>query len=101
MEKSFISTLNDKLTFKWREWHGNIYSITCKIDSQGERAVLCWELARHALWPPGGVEREVRGKFKKEGTYIYPWLIHVDVLQKPTQCCKAIIIQLKINESKK
>ena len=29
------------------------------------------------------------------------WLIHVAVWQKPTQYCKAIIIQLKINKLKK
>ena len=34
--------------------------------------------------------------FKREGTYVYLWLIHVDVWQKPTQHCKAIILQLKI-----
>ena len=31
-------------------------------------------------------------------TCVYPWLIHVDVWQKPTQHCKAIIFQLKINK---
>ena len=36
------------------------------------------------------------GRFKKEGIYIYLWLIHVDVWQKPTQYCEAIILQLKI-----
>ena len=40
---------------------------------------------------------EVGGKFKREGTYVYLWLIHVDVWQKPTQYWKAIIFQLKIN----
>ena len=35
------------------------------------------------------------GRFKKEGTYVYLWLIHVDVWQKPTQYCKVIILQLK------
>ena len=45
--------------------------------------------------------REVGGSVKKEGTYVYLWLIHVHVWQKPTQYCKAIILQLKINESKK
>ena len=43
---------------------------------------------------------EVTGRFKKEGTYMYPWLIHVGVWQKPTQYCKAIILQLKINFKK-
>ena len=32
-----------------------------------------------------------------EGTDVYLWLIHVDVWQKPTSYCKAIILQLKIN----
>ena len=30
--------------------------------------------------------------------YTYLWLIHVDVWQKPTPYCKAIILQLKINK---
>ena len=33
--------------------------------------------------------------FRREGTYVHLWLIHVDVWQKPTQCCKAIVLQLK------
>ena len=37
------------------------------------------------------------GKFKRKGTYVYLWLTHVDVWQKPTQYCKAIIRQLKIS----
>ena len=44
---------------------------------------------------------EVRGKFKREGTYVYLWLILVDVWQKPTQHCKACILQLKINKTNK
>ena len=37
---------------------------------------------------------------QKEGAYVYLWLIHVDLWQKPTQFCKAIILQLKINKFK-
>ena len=33
--------------------------------------------------------------------YIFLWLIHVDVWSKPTQFCKVIILQLKINLKKK
>ena len=33
----------------------------------------------------------------KVGTYVHLWLMHVDVWQKPTQYCKAVILQLKIN----
>jgi len=39
--------------------------------------------------------REMGGRFKKEGAYVYPWLILVDVRQKTTKFCKAIILQLK------
>jgi len=37
-------------------------------------------------------EGDGRG-FRREGTYVYLWLIHVDVWQKPTQNWKAIILQ--------
>ena len=39
---------------------------------------------------------EVGGSLTREGTYVYLWLIHVDVWQKPTQYYKPIILQLKI-----
>ena len=35
------------------------------------------------------------GRFKREGTYVYLWLIYADIWQKPTEYCKAIIFQLK------
>ena len=38
------------------------------------------------------------GKFKKDDTCVYLWLIHVFVWQNPTQHCKATIFQLKINK---
>ena len=41
--------------------------------------------------------REIGGRFRREGTYVNLWLIHGDVLKKPTKFCKAIILQLKIN----
>ena len=39
-----------------------------------------------------------KGRFKREGTYVSLWLIHVDVCQKQTPYCKAIILQLDINK---
>ena len=39
--------------------------------------------------------REVEGTFKREGIYVNPWLILVEVLQKTTKFCKAIILQIK------
>ena len=55
------------------------------------------------FYQPSGVGwgEEMGGKFKKEGTYVYLWLIHDDVWHKPTQYCKAIILQLKITILKK
>ena len=38
---------------------------------------------------------------QREGTYIYLWLMHVDVWQKPTKFCKAIILKLKNKYIKK
>ena len=37
---------------------------------------------------------EEGGRFKGEGTYVYLWLIHIDVWQKPREYCKAVILQL-------
>ena len=45
--------------------------------------------------------REVEERLKREETYVYLWLIHADVWQKPTQYCKVIILQLKLNTFKK
>ena len=33
--------------------------------------------------------------------YVHPWLIHVNIWQKPTQYCKALTYQLKVNKRKK
>ena len=43
---------------------------------------------------------EAGGRRKREGIYVYLWLIHI-VWQKPTKHCKAIILQLKIYFLKK
>ena len=54
-----------------------------RVHAQG--AQLCHNLGG---WEMGGYLR-------REGTYVYMWLIHADVRQKPTQYSKAIILQLK------
>jgi len=41
--------------------------------------------------------KEVRERFKREGIFVYVWLIHAVVWQKPTQLCKATVLQLKIS----
>ena len=52
-----------------------------------------------ALWQPRrvGWSSGMGGKVKREGTYVYLWLIHVGVWQKAIQQYKAITLQLKIN----
>ena len=45
------------------------------------------------LWQPRGMG----GRLRREGTYIYLWLIHVVMWQRPIQYHKAIILQLNIN----
>jgi len=49
------------------------------------------------LWDnPEGCRREKDGSGVQDwGTYIHPWLIHVNVWQKPPQYCKVISLQLK------
>ena len=46
-----------------------------------------------ALHQPRGLGQEIGGRFKREGIYVYLWLIHADVGQKTTKFCKAIILQ--------
>ena len=55
------------------------------------KSMLCDKLEG---WDGVGGGREVQ----EGGTHVYLWLIHVDVEQKPTQYCKAIILQLKISK---
>ena len=70
----------------------------CKIDiaignflcvAGNPKPVLCDNLE-------GKTGRELGGGFRREGTYVCLWLIHVDVGQKPIQYCKLVILQLKI-----
>ena len=44
------------------------------------------------------VIQNLKKETKTEGTYIYLWLIHVDVCQRPIQYCKAIMLQLKMKK---
>ena len=51
-------------------------------------------------WDGMGWDGRGEGGFKQEVTCVYLWLIYVDVWQKPSQYCNAIIFQLKINKCK-
>ena len=43
---------------------------------------------RQALWP-------LPEEFRRDGSRVCLWPIHVDVWQRPSQNCKVIILQLK------
>ena len=45
--------------------------------------------------------KEMGQCFGREGAWVNPWMILVDVRQKTTKFCKAIIIQLKNKVQKK
>ena len=63
-----------------------------------ERSAQGWYIGKTQR---DGMGREVGGG-SGWGTHVRPWLIHVNVWQKPLQYCKVIILQLiKINEKKK
>ena len=49
--------------------------------------------------PEGWVGEGGGSRVQDAGTHVHPWLIHVNVWQKPPQYCKVISLQLKqINE---
>ena len=56
----------------------------------GAQPIVCDNLEG---WHGVGVGK----RLKREGMYVYLWLIHVVIWHKPTQHCKAIILKLKIN----
>ena len=56
---------------------------------------MAQETQTGVLYQPRGVGWG--GRFKREGIYVYLWLIHVEAWQKTTKFCKAIILQLKKN----
>ena len=54
------------------------YITICKIDSQWEFAVWLRKLILCNTLE-GWYGREMGGRFKREGIYVYLWLIHVEV----------------------
>ena len=56
------------------------YMTICKIDSQWEFAVWLRKLNRGSVSiQRGGMGREMGGRFKRKGIYVYLWLIHIEV----------------------
>ena len=79
-----------------REWHGRIYTTTCRMDGWWEAAashreissVLCDHLEG---WDREG-ERETH-EGRDMGICVYLWLIHFVIQQKLTHHCRAITLQ--------
>ena len=55
------------------------YMTICKIDSQREFAVWLRKLKQRLCIHLEGWGGEVGERFKREGMYVYLWLIHVEV----------------------
>ena len=67
------------------EMHGKsnmeTYITICKIYSQQEFAVLLRKLKQGlCINLEGWKWRELGGRFKREGIYLYLWLIHAEIL---------------------
>ena len=57
-----------------------IYITICIIDSQWELSVWLGKLKQGlCINLEGGRGRETGARFKREGIYVYLWLIHVEV----------------------
>ena len=72
------------------------YITIWKIDSKWELLCDTGSSTQCSVeWCPRGVGwgGKWEGGFRREGTYVYLWLTHVDVWQTPTRYCKAIILQ--------
>ena len=82
----------------------------CLLDKMLSLKIIelcCWGGSTVRIREPLGRPRGIgwRGRWEEgsgRGIQVNPWLIHVDVWQKPLQYCKVINLQLiKINEKKK
>ena len=75
----------------------HLHTARCETDTQWKFALRLRELKPGLYNNLEGWERMGGGReFKREGTYVHLWLLHVDVWQKSNHCCKAIINQLNI-----
>ena len=86
-----------------REQHWNMYITICEIDHQSKFDAWNRALKAGALGIPRGMGWGGRWEgVSGWGTHVHPWLVHVNVWQKPPQYCKISSLQLKwINWLKK
>ena len=73
-----------------------MYIIKCETDRQSRLDALDRVLRADTLGRPRGMGWAGRWEGGSGwGTHVPPWLIHVNVWQKPLQYCKVISVQLK------
>ena len=85
--------------------HSNIpsYAFTHRLLCVKQTVSGSFRIAQGARFGALMIRRSGRGggvgrrKAKEAGMYVHVGLIHLVIHHKPTQCCKAIILQLKIN----
>ena len=85
-----------------REQHQNMYIIYGETDHQPRLDAWdkCSDLVHWEDSERSGGEGGGRGE-SGWGIHVYPWLIHVNVWQKPLQYCKVISLQLIKKKEKK
>ena len=84
-----------------REQHWNMYITICEIDDRSKFDAWNRALKASTLGQPRGMGWGGRlERISGQGTHVHPWLIHVNVWQKPPQYCKVISLQLKKKKSK-
>ena len=79
-----------------KEEHWNMQIIICETDHQSR--FNAWDRVPRAGvlgWPRRMGWRGSLDGGSAWGAHVHPWLIHVNVWQKPLQICKVINLQLK------
>ena len=75
-----------------------MYITICEIDHQGKFDAWSRALKAGALGQPRGMRWGRRWEGGSGwGTHVHPWLIHVNVWQKPLQYCKVISLQWELD----
>ena len=79
-------------------WQATAHGVTRVGHDLATKPLWHGALPSALLQPRVGVGWGWRKEVRTEGAYVYRWLIHVDVGQKPTQCCKANISNYKFKK---
>ena len=104
-----VSRLVDNWQANWNKqnvkWNLSLQCLACESNNSKSVEICCmtqWTQTR-ALWHPGGVgwDGKREGSSRGKATYVYLWLIHVDVWQKPIQYCNYLSTKNKEKQQEK